>query len=86
LAAERKQLTNNQAFDTSPAYSPNGKEIAFVGQGEDEDILVMNAKDGSAQKNLTNTPPVNGYEVRERPRLLAGRYQDSLLQGNLSTA
>ena len=26
--------------------------------------MVMDA-DGSAQKNLTNTPPVNGYEVRE---------------------
>src|SRR5918994_7501023 len=49
-----------------PAYSPSGTKIAFVGQGEDEDILVMNAKDGPAQKSLTNTPPVNGYEVRER--------------------
>ena len=49
-----------------PAYSPSGTKIAFVGQGEDEDILVMNASDGSAKKNLTNTPPVNGYEVRER--------------------
>jgi Tol biopolymer transport system component len=37
-----------------------------VGQGENEDILVMSAKDGSAQQNLTDTPPVNGYEVRER--------------------
>jgi dipeptidyl aminopeptidase/acylaminoacyl peptidase len=129
---ERKALTNNQAYDTSPAYSPDGKKIAFVsqpqgqevgkiytmdakdgtnqtnlsgstdgkdpayspngerivfvGQGENEDILVMNANDGSARKNLTNTPPVNGYEVRERPRLLAGWYQDSLLQGILPTA
>jgi Tol biopolymer transport system component len=49
-----------------PAYSPSGAKIAFVGQGEDEDILVMNASDGSAQKDLTNTPPVDGYEVRER--------------------
>ena len=48
-----------------PAYSPNGTKIAFAGQGEDEDILVVRAKDGSAKK-LTNTPPVNGYEVRER--------------------
>jgi dipeptidyl aminopeptidase/acylaminoacyl peptidase len=69
-----------------PAYSPSGTKIAFVGQGEDEDILVMNASDGSAQKDLTNTPPVDGYEVRERPRLLTGRYQDSLLQGDLPTA
>jgi WD40-like Beta Propeller Repeat len=29
---ERKKLTENQAYDTSPAYSPNGKEIAFVSQ------------------------------------------------------
>src|SRR5215216_2088782 len=49
-----------------PAYSPSGTKIAFVGQGEDEDILGMNAKDGSAKESLTNTPPVNGYEVRER--------------------
>ena len=49
-----------------PAYSPDGERIAFVGQGENEDILVMSAKDGSDEKNLTNTPPVNGYEVRER--------------------
>ena len=49
-----------------PTYSPSGTKIAFVGQGEDEDILVMSASDGFAKKNLTNTPPVNGYEVRER--------------------
>jgi TolB protein len=63
---QRKLLTNNPAYATSPAYSPDGKKIAFVGQGEDEDILVMNAKDGTNQKDLTNTPPVDGYEVRER--------------------
>src|ERR687894_550114 len=126
---ERKQLTNNSAYDTSPAYSPDGNKIAFVSQREGQesgkiytmnatdgtaqknlsgstdgrdpaysptgkkiafaggaDIWVMNATDGTKQKNLTNTPPVNGYEVRERPRLLAGRYQDSLLQGILSSA
>jgi hypothetical protein len=83
---DRKQLIDDSVYDTSPVYSPSGTKIAFVGQGEDEDILVMNAKDGSAKKDLTDTPPVNGYEVRERARLLAGRYQDSLLQGILSTA
>jgi TolB protein len=67
-----------------PAYSPSGTKIAFVGQGED--IWVMNTTDGSARQNLTNTPPVNGFEVRERSRLLAGRYQDSPLQGDLPSA
>jgi len=55
---ERKQLTNNQAFDTSPAYSPDGKEIAFVSQREGQEggkIYTMNAKDGSAQKNLSGS-------------------------------
>ena len=90
---DRKQLTNNSTYDTSPAYSPDGKKIAFVSQREGqvsgvhrEQIYTMNATDGTDQKNLTNTPPVNGHEVRERPRLLAGRYQDSLLQGILPTA
>jgi Tol biopolymer transport system component len=61
-----KRNLNGTTNGKDPAYSPSGTKIAFVGQGEDEDILVMNAKDGSAKKSLTNTPPVNGYEVRER--------------------
>ena len=85
---DRKKLTNNLAYDTSPTYSPSGTKIAFasVREGDVSKIYTMNASDGSAKKPLTNTPPVNGYEVRERPRLLAGRRQDSLLQGDLPTA
>jgi len=29
---DRKQLTHNLEYDTSPTYSPNGKKIAFVSQ------------------------------------------------------
>jgi TolB protein len=61
-----KRNLSGSTNGNDPAYSPSGTKIAFVGQGEDEDILVMNASDGSAQKDLTNTPPVDGYEVRER--------------------
>ncbi len=52
----QKRLTTNAATDYAPAFSPDGKKIAFVsrrGEGNDEEIFVMNA-DGSRQRNLTN--------------------------------
>jgi Tol biopolymer transport system component len=55
---DRKMLTNNQAYDTSPAYSPNGKEIAFVSQREGQEsgkVYTMNAKDGTGQRNLSGS-------------------------------
>jgi Tol biopolymer transport system component len=55
---ERKALTNDQAYDTSPAYSPDGKKIAFVSQPEGQEgdkIYTMDAKDGSGQRNLSGS-------------------------------
>src|SRR5918997_965881 len=55
---ERKQLTNNSAYDTSPAYSPDGNKIAFVSQREGQEsgkIYTMNATDGTAQRNLSGS-------------------------------
>ena len=43
------RLTNNAAFDDSPAWSPDGRKIAFA---RGSTIYVMNA-DGSAQTRLT---------------------------------
>ncbi len=53
-------LTNNSSGDSSPAWSPDGKKIAFasVRDGNSE-IYVMNA-DGSGQTNLTNNPAQDG--------------------------
>lgn len=50
------RLTNNPAMDDFPAWSPDGKKIAFnsVRDGNYE-IYVMNA-DGSQQTRLTNNP------------------------------
>jgi Tol biopolymer transport system component len=58
------QLTHNGEWTLSPAWSPNGKFVAFV-SGEDIsgvvenlnpfDIYTMNA-DGSEKRRLTNTP------------------------------
>ncbi len=52
-----KRLTNNQFYETSPVWAPDGKQIAIsrdVKKG-DFDIIIMNA-DGSMQRNLTNHP------------------------------
>ena len=50
-------LTNNTAFDSEPAWSPDGSKIAFVSVVSERDgnieIYVMDA-DGSNQVNLTN--------------------------------
>jgi dipeptidyl aminopeptidase/acylaminoacyl peptidase len=51
-----EKLTENSTNDWYPAWSPDGKKIAFVSDrdGNDE-IYVMNA-DGTNQVNITNNP------------------------------
>ena len=49
-------LTNNPAYDNSPAWSPDGSRIAFSSNRDDnEEIYVMNA-DGTGVIRLTNNP------------------------------
>ena len=45
----QRRLTRNPARDGSPAWSPDGRKIAFVSRGE---VYVMNG-DGSGQRKLT---------------------------------
>jgi len=55
-----RNLTNNSAFDGSPAWSPDSNKIAFVSTRDgNSKIYVMNP-DGSGLKNLTNTPALDG--------------------------
>ena len=62
----QKRLTSHAAADGDPAWSPDGRKIAFVrGTRRNQDIFVMNA-DGSEQKRLTRDPA-------ERPDSCPGR-------------
>ena len=73
----KTNLTNNPASDDDPAWSPDGKKIAFTsdrGNGLGRDVFVMRA-DGTKPTNLTNTPR-HDY----RARLVAGRQADRLRQ------
>jgi Tol biopolymer transport system component len=56
-----RQLTFNQVFDNRPLLSPDGQKILYRSQGAqpsnpegDQELYLMNASDGSNQKNLTD--------------------------------
>lgn len=52
-----KRLTSTRGLASNPAWSPDGKQIAYslFVRRSGGDIFKMNAADGSQKKNLTNT-------------------------------
>jgi Tol biopolymer transport system component len=51
-----RKLTHNARFNAEPAWSPDGRKIAFRStRNGNRDIYVMNA-DGSGKRNLTRNP------------------------------
>ena len=53
--SELKNLTNHSAYDTEPAWAPDGKTIAFVSDRDrDPNLYLMNA-DGSHQRLIVET-------------------------------
>ncbi len=59
-----KRLTGTKGFATDPAWSPDGRKIAFSKsvRGSGGEIFKMNAADGSQKRNLTDTPRAQEYE------------------------
>jgi TolB protein len=70
-----RQLTFNTVFDTRPMLSPDGTKVLYQSQGAqpsnpegDHEVYVMNASDGSGQKNLTdNRGILNEHHPRFSP-------------------
>ncbi len=51
-----RQLTNNDAMDISPAWSPDGSRLVFVSNRDGNDELYTMNADGSDVRRLTETP------------------------------
>lgn len=85
-SGEVTQLTDGVYEETSPAFSPDGKQIAFVTKrGEDpdahsdSDIYVMAAEAGAEARQLTTNPGVDGSA---RPQWSPDGKQIAFLHGS----
>ncbi|MDE6696157.1 MAG: PDZ domain-containing protein [Muribaculaceae bacterium] len=53
---EARQLTSNEAFDSKPIWTPDGKRIAFRSDREgSDDIFIMNSNGGKVKRLTTSS-------------------------------
>ncbi|UCF61802.1 MAG: PD40 domain-containing protein [Anaerolineaceae bacterium] len=50
---QQMQLTDTEAWDSSPSWSPDGKKIAFQSSRDGNNEIYVMAADGTGQSNLT---------------------------------
>jgi len=61
--SRQRALTRNSADDSDPAWSPNGRSIAFTTTRDgNSEVYVMNP-DGSGQRRLTRDPAEDSFPV-----------------------
>jgi Tol biopolymer transport system component len=61
VSSGAQRLTHGRAYDGDPAWSPDGRRIAFRSTRDgDAEIYVMNA-DGTGQRNVTRSPANEGW-------------------------
>jgi uncharacterized protein YraI/protocatechuate 3,4-dioxygenase beta subunit len=56
-----ERLTNSQAVETGPAWSPNGQQIAFSSWTNGNDEIYVVTADGSGLARLTDSPTVDSF-------------------------
>jgi len=84
------RLTANDAFDSSPVWSPDGEKIAFVSDRENgaKDIFVMSSDGGPAQRLTTNSASENLFTFTPDGKyvVFSAHYQDPTKSAMFPTA
>jgi dipeptidyl aminopeptidase/acylaminoacyl peptidase len=78
------RITRGHAAEIDPAWSPDGKRIAFARQMDGAFDLFASAPDGSGLSRLTDTPGVDELGPAWAPdgeRLAFARYQEGIEHG-----
>ena len=53
---QARQLTSNQAFDSNPIWTRDGKNIVFISYRESGKDIYITSEDGGVPRRITNLP------------------------------